>query len=253
MHNFCRALVVRGTVRDLEVNPIEFCGVFRRVPDVQLISSDSSSSSVHPDPDFLSTSSSGASPMDFIVDIPQLEQSPAVITQISMPTADVTTPDFIESFAQLRESVNQIQFEQLGGDAKKGKGSSSQGPSPPDDRSRPGSRDSSRGLSISTSLETGVGGFEEREVVAVFVGLRDCGSAALFCLLRANDSVSISWRNVVWMLRLVPAARICSRVCRLVVQLRVDVNDGQLYCSLRLVSCSLRIVLREDYRSDLMM
>ncbi|KZV22292.1 Calcium-transporting ATPase 2, plasma membrane-type [Dorcoceras hygrometricum] len=42
------------------------------------------------------------------------------------------------------------------------------------------------------------------------------------------------------------------RVCLLVVQLRVDVNDGQLYCSLRLVSCSLRLVLSEGYRPDLM-
>ncbi|KZV43720.1 hypothetical protein F511_44233 [Dorcoceras hygrometricum] len=49
-HNFCRALVVRGIVRELEVDPTEFCGVFRRGPDVQLISSDSSSSSIHPDP-----------------------------------------------------------------------------------------------------------------------------------------------------------------------------------------------------------
>ncbi|KZV56650.1 hypothetical protein F511_02149 [Dorcoceras hygrometricum] len=31
-----------------------------------------------------------------------------------------------------------------------------------------------------------------------------------------------------------------------------DVNDGQLYCSLRLVSCSLQLVLRESYRPDLM-
>ncbi|KZV27309.1 serine/threonine protein kinase [Dorcoceras hygrometricum] len=65
------------------------------------------------DPDSLSTSSSSASTMDFIADIPQLEQSPAVITQISTPTAAVTTPDFTESFAQLRASVNQIQFEQV--------------------------------------------------------------------------------------------------------------------------------------------
>ncbi|KZV26946.1 inactive rhomboid protein 1-like [Dorcoceras hygrometricum] len=33
---------------------------------------------------------------------------------------------------------------------------------------------SSLGLSIDTSLETGVVGFEEREVVTVFVCLRDC-------------------------------------------------------------------------------
>ncbi|KZV15833.1 hypothetical protein F511_07780 [Dorcoceras hygrometricum] len=54
------------------------------------------------------------------------------------------------------------------------------------------------------------------------------------------------------MLFLVLAGGICSRVCLLVVQLRVDVNDGQLYCSLRLVSCSLRLVLREGYQPDLM-
>ncbi|KZV16319.1 mitogen-activated protein kinase-binding protein 1 [Dorcoceras hygrometricum] len=34
-------------------------------------------------------------------------------------------------------------------------------------------------LSIDTSLETGVAGFEEREVVAVFVCLRDCGPVVL--------------------------------------------------------------------------
>ncbi|KZV38429.1 hypothetical protein F511_41314 [Dorcoceras hygrometricum] len=31
-----------------------------------------------------------------------------------------------------------------------------------------------------------------------------------------------------------------------------NVNDGQLYCSSRLVSCSLQLVLRESYRPDLM-
>ncbi|KZV43075.1 phragmoplast orienting kinesin 1-like [Dorcoceras hygrometricum] len=113
MYIVAKALAIRGTVRDLEVDPTDFCGVFRRGLDVQLISSDSSSSSTHPNPDSLSTSSSSASPMDFIDDIPKLEQSPAVFTQISMPTADVTTPDFTESFAQLRASVNQIQFEQV--------------------------------------------------------------------------------------------------------------------------------------------
>ncbi|KZV33847.1 polycomb group protein EMBRYONIC FLOWER 2-like [Dorcoceras hygrometricum] len=34
-------------------------------------------------------------------------------------------------------------------------------------------------LSIDTSLETGVVGFEEREVVAVFIGLRDSGPVVL--------------------------------------------------------------------------
>ncbi|KZV16902.1 hypothetical protein F511_35312 [Dorcoceras hygrometricum] len=42
------------------------------------------------------------------------------------------------------------------------------------------------------------------------------------------------------------------RVCLLVVQLRVVVNDGQLYCSLRLVSSSLWLVLRKVYRPDLL-
>ncbi|KZV42582.1 hypothetical protein F511_33544 [Dorcoceras hygrometricum] len=81
---------------------------------------------------------------------------------------------------------------------------------------------------------------EEREVAGFFVQW-NLLVLQLVSASGANDSVSISWRDVVWMLRLVPAARICSRVRRLVVQLRVDVNDGQLYCSLRLVSCSLRL------------
>ncbi|KZV46888.1 hypothetical protein F511_36256 [Dorcoceras hygrometricum] len=38
---------------------------------------------------------------------------------------------------------------------------------------------SSLGLSIDTSLETGVAGFEEHEVVTVFVCLRDCGPVVL--------------------------------------------------------------------------
>ncbi|KZV38004.1 splicing factor 3B subunit 1-like [Dorcoceras hygrometricum] len=215
--------------------------------DEQLISSDSSSSSVHTDPDSLSTSSSSASPLDFIADIPQLEQSPAVIIHISTPTADVTTPDFTESFSQLRASVNQIKFEQVqsrydvdklkdvlllhisnlerrfteildqqdrvyreldiirkdvqdqkatlsndlmefrvraqenfntltsqfselvdyinrGGDAKKGEGSSSRGPQPPDDRSRPDSKDSSigRGSRSEPARKRGGGGGSHR-------------------------------------------------------------------------------------------
>ncbi|KZV38425.1 hypothetical protein F511_37332 [Dorcoceras hygrometricum] len=37
-------------------------------------------------------------------------------------------------------------------------------------------------ISISSSLETGVAGYEESEVVPVFVGLRDCGPVACLFL-----------------------------------------------------------------------
>ncbi|KZV51878.1 hypothetical protein F511_13562 [Dorcoceras hygrometricum] len=105
------ALVIRGTVRDLEVDPTEFCGVFRRGPNVQLISYDYSST--HPDPDSLRTSSTSTSPMDFVADIPELEQSLAASTQILMPTTAIPVTDFTESFAQLRASVTQLSIKQL--------------------------------------------------------------------------------------------------------------------------------------------
>ncbi|KZV52449.1 splicing factor 3B subunit 1-like [Dorcoceras hygrometricum] len=126
-HNFCRALVVRSSVRELEVDPTEFCGVFRRGPDVHLISSDSSSSSIHPDPTasdsfsqrnpetFLnspSQSTSTDSLMLFTTDDIPLGIETAV-DQILMPTADVTPQDFTEPLAQLRDSVNQIQIERV--------------------------------------------------------------------------------------------------------------------------------------------
>ncbi|KZV26286.1 hypothetical protein F511_41691 [Dorcoceras hygrometricum] len=101
------ALVIRGTVRDLEVDPTEFCGVFRRGPDAQLISFDSSS--FHPDPDSLSTSSTSTSPMDFVADIPRLQQSPADSTQILMPTTAIPATYFIESFAQLRTYIDNLE------------------------------------------------------------------------------------------------------------------------------------------------
>ncbi|KZV35448.1 splicing factor 3B subunit 1-like [Dorcoceras hygrometricum] len=64
--------------------------------------------SVHTDPDSLSTSSTSTSPMDFVADIPQLEQSPAASTQILMPTTAIPSTDFPESFAQLTASVTQL-------------------------------------------------------------------------------------------------------------------------------------------------
>ncbi|KZV23680.1 hypothetical protein F511_34025 [Dorcoceras hygrometricum] len=142
--NHCRNIVAVGPVVDIEEVPTGFRGVYQHgvdtdsfvhffdnyvvQPEVQLLSSGSDGSTIyhspsqrsepsifssHPDENSSSTSSSSASPMDFIADIPQLEQSPTAITQLSLPTADVTTPYFTESFAQLRESVNQIHFEQV--------------------------------------------------------------------------------------------------------------------------------------------
>ncbi|KZV36319.1 hypothetical protein F511_25419 [Dorcoceras hygrometricum] len=59
---------------------------------------------------------------------------------------------------------------------------------------------SSLGLLIDTNLETGVAGFEEREVVAVFVCLRDCGPVVIlffnsfgFELVVAAKAVDLSW------------------------------------------------------------
>ncbi|KZV22348.1 hypothetical protein F511_32681 [Dorcoceras hygrometricum] len=126
-HNFCRALVVRGPVRDLEVDPTEFCGVFRQGPDVQLISSYSSSSSIHPDltsSDSFSQchldtvltspipSTSTDSPLNFTTDDIPLGVETAV-DQILMPSADVTLQDFTEPLAQLCDSVKQIQIEHV--------------------------------------------------------------------------------------------------------------------------------------------
>ncbi|KZV57757.1 splicing factor 3B subunit 1-like [Dorcoceras hygrometricum] len=126
-HNFCRALVVRGTVRNLEVDPTEFCGVFRRGLDIQLISSDSSSSSIHPDPtesdsfsqrnpdtglNSPSTSTSDDSRMLFTTDDIPLGDETAV-DHILMPTTDIPATYFTESFAQLRASVTQLSIKQM--------------------------------------------------------------------------------------------------------------------------------------------
>ncbi|KZV48352.1 U-box domain-containing protein 33-like [Dorcoceras hygrometricum] len=121
------ALVVRGTVRELEVDPTDSCGVFRRGLDVKLISSNSSSSSIHPDPT-ASDSFSQRNPDTFLNsrsqststgfrmllttdDIPLGIETD--VDQILMPTADVTPQDFTEHLAQLRASVNQIQIERV--------------------------------------------------------------------------------------------------------------------------------------------
>ncbi|KZV28952.1 hypothetical protein F511_44858 [Dorcoceras hygrometricum] len=57
------------------------------------------------------------------------------------------------------------------------------------------------------------------------------------------DSVLISWSDAVLV---VAPGTSCEELLRLVVQLRADFNDGQLYCSLRLVSCSLRLVVLHE-------
>ncbi|KZV44425.1 splicing factor 3B subunit 1-like [Dorcoceras hygrometricum] len=94
----------------IEVVPFSAFGPLQQV-DVQLISSDSSF--VHPNPNSLSNSSTSTSPMDFVADIPQLEQSPTASTQILMPTTAIPATDFTESFAQLRASITQLSIKQL--------------------------------------------------------------------------------------------------------------------------------------------
>ncbi|KZV37023.1 hypothetical protein F511_13754 [Dorcoceras hygrometricum] len=102
--NFCRAIVVKGTIVDLEVDPTEFVGFFRRHPDpipIQFSLDSSSSCSSQPNPNSSSTSSSSESKMDFIVDIPHNEKTSGA----QIPTADIPQIE--------QASVNQISLEQL--------------------------------------------------------------------------------------------------------------------------------------------
>ncbi|KZV28623.1 hypothetical protein F511_38454 [Dorcoceras hygrometricum] len=94
-----------GSVVDLAVDPTAFVGVFRRGPDVQIITSDSSSSSSSSQSDPISPhdSSSRHIPITFVDDT----------AQTSMPSASVTAPDYTEPFARLRTSVDNISHEQM--------------------------------------------------------------------------------------------------------------------------------------------
>ncbi|KZV37693.1 hypothetical protein F511_22079 [Dorcoceras hygrometricum] len=120
-NNFCRDIVAVGTVVDVVVDPTDFVGIFRRGLDVQLVHSDSLSSSSQPD--LISLDDSGSqrhldtalispnpststdSSMFFTTD-----DTPLCVDQILMAPA-VTPLDFTEPLAHLRASVNQIQTE----------------------------------------------------------------------------------------------------------------------------------------------
>ncbi|KZV29140.1 splicing factor 3B subunit 1-like [Dorcoceras hygrometricum] len=130
-HNFCGDIVAVGSVVDLTVDPEAFVGVFCRDPDVQVITSDSSSSysSIQSDPispndsffqRHLDTALTSPNPsictdsrMLFTTDDIPLGDKTAV-DQILIPTtADVTPQDISKPLAQLLASVNQIQIERV--------------------------------------------------------------------------------------------------------------------------------------------
>ncbi|KZV28347.1 hypothetical protein F511_24521 [Dorcoceras hygrometricum] len=129
-HNFCRDIVAVGSVVYLAVDPAEFVGVFRRGPDVQVITSDSSCSSSSSQPDSISSNDSfsqcnldtaltspnpGISTDSRIFfttdDIPLVDAT--TDDQIFMPSVALPAPDFTESFSQLRASVTQLLIKQL--------------------------------------------------------------------------------------------------------------------------------------------
>ncbi|KZV48110.1 hypothetical protein F511_15765 [Dorcoceras hygrometricum] len=120
-YNLCRDLIVVGPFVDIETDPAECLGVFRRRPDAnQNFSSSSSLRSAN-----LSSSRSSASSgpqIDFTDDIPeiqssddipQIEETTAVIPHISLPAAAVPSTCYIESFSQLRATVDKISTEQV--------------------------------------------------------------------------------------------------------------------------------------------
>ncbi|KZV32759.1 splicing factor 3B subunit 1-like [Dorcoceras hygrometricum] len=123
-------IIAVGSVVDLAVDSADFVGVFRRGLYVQVITSDSSSSSSSIQLDLISPNDSFAqrnmdtaltstnpsistdSRMFFTTDDIPLGVGTAV-DQILMHTAVVTPHDFIEPLEQLRASVNQIQIERV--------------------------------------------------------------------------------------------------------------------------------------------
>ncbi|KZV32866.1 receptor-like protein 12 [Dorcoceras hygrometricum] len=76
---------------------------------------------------------------------------------------------------------------------------------------------SSLGLSIDTSLETGVAGFEEREEVAEFVGLRDCGPVVLLFFNCFGFELVVASAELPWSClgsrRELVAAPSCCKIC----------------------------------------
>ncbi|KZV32515.1 hypothetical protein F511_35120 [Dorcoceras hygrometricum] len=117
-HDFILASI--GQVVDIEADPMDFFGVFRRGLDVDLNFS-SSSSSQSENPSSSSSSSSNDSHMPFTADdIPEIPSSDDVLqieetpdVQISLLTAGVPSTDYTEAFVQLRATVDNISLEQV--------------------------------------------------------------------------------------------------------------------------------------------
>ncbi|KZV17905.1 hypothetical protein F511_06832 [Dorcoceras hygrometricum] len=129
--SLCRAIVAVGTIVDLEADPTEFLGVFRRRLDVDInFSSSSSTSSSSEHLNSSRASSSSDSRMLFTADdLHEIHSSDDVLPVGETPGAQISLPT--------------AAYINRGRDDKKGEGSSSCGPQPPDDQNRPG--DSGRG------------------------------------------------------------------------------------------------------------
>ncbi|KZV16967.1 alpha-amylase [Dorcoceras hygrometricum] len=119
-HNLCRDIVAIGPVLDIDADPTEFVGVFRRGPDA-IPNSSRSSSPQSEIPSSSSSSSSSDSRMLFTADdLPEipptddvLEDEETPVDRTSMSTAIVSSHDYTNAFAHLRAIVDQISFEQV--------------------------------------------------------------------------------------------------------------------------------------------
>ncbi|KZV57331.1 hypothetical protein F511_37961 [Dorcoceras hygrometricum] len=115
-HNICTDLVAVGPVVDRSgiprrtVNNVQYC--IRIVDSIRVPSTDanpnisSSTSSSSAESESSSSSSSTSSPIDFVN-----EETPDAQTLI--PTAIVSSNDYTNAFAQLKDSVDQISLEQV--------------------------------------------------------------------------------------------------------------------------------------------
>ncbi|KZV46635.1 golgin subfamily B member 1-like [Dorcoceras hygrometricum] len=127
-HNYCRDIVAVSSVVDLAVAPTDFVGVFRRGLDVQVLTSDSSSSSssCHPYPIYPNYSFSQRHLDTLTSPNPSISTySRILFTTDDIPLGDATTDDqilmpsalpaldFAESLVQLRTSVTQLSIKQL--------------------------------------------------------------------------------------------------------------------------------------------
>ncbi|KZV21373.1 Splicing factor 3B subunit [Dorcoceras hygrometricum] len=117
-------IVAVSTVVDIAVDPADFVGVFRRGTDVHMILSDlssSSSRSTHPDPEVSASVSQRHLDTDLFSQNPSTTDSRILFTADDVLLRDeqgdeqilLTTPNLIDSFAQLRRSINHMKFEQI--------------------------------------------------------------------------------------------------------------------------------------------